>query len=70
VLDPHACRVGFQLDYDFESPRMTRIAGPMFDHIANTMVDACVARARQTCGCVSRPLQPAPTQETHGNDPV
>ena len=49
---------------------MTRIAGPMFDHIANTMVDACVARARQTCGCVSRPLQPAPNQETHGNDPV
>lgn len=55
VLDPQACKVDFQLDYDFDSVFMTRVAGPVFDRIANTMVDAFVARARQG---------------PHGNHPV
>lgn len=55
ILDPQACKVDFLLDYDFDSPFMTRVAGPAFDRIANTMVDAFVARAHQ------RP---------HGNNPV
>ena len=48
ILDPQACKVDFLLDYDFDSAFMTRVAGPMFDRIANTMVDAFVARAHQT----------------------
>ena len=42
------CRPRDLLDYDFDSPLMTRVAGPVFERIANTMVDAFVARARQT----------------------
>jgi ribosome-associated toxin RatA of RatAB toxin-antitoxin module len=61
-LDPRACRVDFLLDYDFDSPLMTRVAGPMFDRIANTMVDAFVARAGQ----VPAPMHPpAPPDGNH-----
>lgn len=40
-----ACRVGFTLDYEFDSAWVTRAAGPVFDRIANSMVDAFVQRA-------------------------
>lgn len=55
VLDPQACKVDFQLDYEFDSAVMTRVAGPVFDRIANSMVDAFVARAQQ---------------QPHGNHPL
>ena len=63
VLDPQACKVDFLLDYDFDSAVMTRIAGPMFNHIANTMVDAFVARSRETAA-THPPAQP------DGNHPL
>ncbi len=63
VLDPHACKVDFLLDYEFDSPLMTRMAGPMFHHIANTMVDAFVARAQQTAAS-------APPPPADGNHPL
>ena len=44
-LGPGACKVEFSLDYEFEYGLMTRLAGPVFAHIANTMVDAFVQRA-------------------------
>ncbi len=45
ALSDEACKVAFDLDYEFDSALMTNAAGPMFDRIANTMVDAFVGRA-------------------------
>lgn len=45
ALAPSACKVEFRLDYDFESALVTRMAGPVFDRIADTLVDAFVQRA-------------------------
>ena len=53
-LGADACKVDFSLDYEFELGLMTRLAGPVFAHIANTMVDAFVQRAGKL------PLPPAP----------
>jgi len=44
-LGSDGCKVEFRLQYDFASPVLARVAGPVFDRIANTMVDAFVARA-------------------------
>ncbi|WP_088278667.1 type II toxin-antitoxin system RatA family toxin [Ideonella sp. A 288] len=44
-LDATACKVEFTLDYAFDSALMTRAAGPVFDRITDTMVDAFVRRA-------------------------
>jgi ribosome-associated toxin RatA of RatAB toxin-antitoxin module len=40
------CKVAFALDYHFDSAMVTRVAGPVFDRIANTMVDAFVRQAQ------------------------
>ncbi len=39
------CRVEFRLDYEFASTLMTKLAGPVFERIADTLVDALVAHA-------------------------
>ena len=44
-LSPSACKIEFALRYEFGSRIAGRLAGPVFDHIANTLVDAFVARA-------------------------
>ena len=46
-LAADGCRVDFGLRYDFHSTAMARIARPVFDRIANTLVDRFVARADQ-----------------------
>ena len=43
-LGGSGCRIEFEMRYDFSSV-MARVAGPVFDRIANAMVDAYVARA-------------------------
>jgi ribosome-associated toxin RatA of RatAB toxin-antitoxin module len=48
VLAPGACKVEFGLDYEFDSAFMTRAAGPVFNRIADTLVDAFVQRALAT----------------------
>jgi ribosome-associated toxin RatA of RatAB toxin-antitoxin module len=55
-LGPDGCKVEFRLHYDFASPVLARAAGPVFDRIANTMVDAFVTRAGQ----MPPPAPPAP----------
>jgi ribosome-associated toxin RatA of RatAB toxin-antitoxin module len=42
------CKVEFNLRYEFANPVMAKLAGPVFERIANTLVDAFVARAAQT----------------------
>jgi ribosome-associated toxin RatA of RatAB toxin-antitoxin module len=46
-LAADGCRIDFVLRYDFKSVITRRLAGPVFDRIANTLVDAFVARADQ-----------------------
>ncbi len=44
-LSTDGCRVDFALHYDFDSAPMSTLARPVFDRIANTLVDRFVARA-------------------------
>jgi len=39
------CRIDFELHYDFDRTPMALVARPVFDRIANTLVDRFVARA-------------------------
>ena len=48
-LPPSACRIELSLRYEFES-RMARLLEPLFDNIANTMVDAFTRRADERYG--------------------
>jgi len=45
ALTETACKVDFKLDFEFDSAVMTQVAGPIFGHLANTLVDAFVHRA-------------------------
>jgi ribosome-associated toxin RatA of RatAB toxin-antitoxin module len=57
ALTPEACKVAFDLDYQFDSALMTRLSGSMFDRIADTLLDAFVQRA------LSLPVPAAPTTD-------
>lgn len=45
ALSATGCRVELTLAYQLASPLLERVVGPVFDHIANTFVDAFVRRA-------------------------
>ena len=45
ALSAAGCRVELTLAYQLASPLLGRVVGPVFDHIANTFVDAFVRRA-------------------------
>lgn len=44
-LRPDACKIEFQLNYEFANNLLEKIIAPVFSHIANTFVDGFVARA-------------------------
>ena len=44
-LSPDACKVEFTLAYEFATPLLEGLVGPVFTHIANTFIDAFVRRA-------------------------
>lgn len=46
-LGETACRIDFQLHYEFSSKLLEKALGPVFHHIANTFVEAFVRRAQQ-----------------------
>jgi ribosome-associated toxin RatA of RatAB toxin-antitoxin module len=48
VLSPDACKVAFNLDYEFDSSLMTRVAGPVFKRLTDTMVEAFIQHALAT----------------------
>ncbi|MGB4673504.1 MAG: type II toxin-antitoxin system RatA family toxin [Azovibrio sp.] len=50
ALAPHACKIEFKLHYEFSSKLFEKLIGPVFNHIANSMVDAFVRRAGQIHG--------------------
>ncbi len=45
-----ACKVELQLDYGFDSVAIATLIGPVFDRIANSMVDAFIKRAEKVYG--------------------
>lgn len=45
-----ACKVELQLHYGFNSPALATLAGPVFDRIANSLVDAFLQRAEKIYG--------------------
>jgi ribosome-associated toxin RatA of RatAB toxin-antitoxin module len=45
ALAAAGCRVELALAYQLASPLLGRVVGPVFDHIANTFVDAFARRA-------------------------
>jgi len=49
-LSAAGCRVDFRLGYDFAGAVMRRATRPVFDQIADTLVDAFVARADREAG--------------------
>ena len=46
-LAPEACKIEFTLRYEFDNALVGRLAGGVFDGIANTLVDAFAHRAEQ-----------------------
>lgn len=46
ALGEQGCKIEFKLSYQFSSRLLEKALGPVFNHIANTFVDAFVKRAR------------------------
>lgn len=61
VLAPDACKVAFKLDYEFDSGLMTRVAGPVFKRLTDTMVEAFIQHALAT-PVVAAPASVAPAE--------
>lgn len=49
-LAENACKVEFQLSYEFSSKIFEKIIGPVFNQITSTFVEAFVKRANQVYG--------------------
>jgi len=49
-LDEQACKVLLELDFEFAGSFVDRLFEPIFSHIANSLVDAFVKRARELYG--------------------
>lgn len=47
ALGEKACKVELRLHYEFSSRILEKLVGPVFNHIANTLVDAFAKRADQ-----------------------
>jgi ribosome-associated toxin RatA of RatAB toxin-antitoxin module len=50
ALAADACKVEFELAYQFASHLLERVVGPVFSHIANSFIDAFVRRAEAQYG--------------------
>ena len=46
ALAPDACRIEFSLQYEFSSRMLGKVLSPLFDGIADSMVEAFVRRVR------------------------
>ncbi|TXH74152.1 MAG: type II toxin-antitoxin system RatA family toxin [Thiothrix sp.] len=49
-LKSGACKVSLDLDFEFSNKLVSLAIGPIFNQVANTLVDSFVARARQVYG--------------------
>jgi ribosome-associated toxin RatA of RatAB toxin-antitoxin module len=50
ALAEAACKIEFELAYEFSSHLLERAVGPVFAHIANSFIDAFVRRAETRLG--------------------
>ena len=50
ALTDDACKIEFSLEYQFSSALLEKLVGPVFNHIANTFVEAFVSRAEALFG--------------------
>lgn len=50
ALKEDACKVSLDLEYEFSSKLLGVVVGPVFNQIANTMVDSFVRQARVAYG--------------------
>lgn len=48
--DLGSCKIELDMSYDFDSPAMAALVGPVFDWIASSLVDAFVKRAEEVYG--------------------
>ena len=64
-----ACKIDFTFCYEFDAALIRTLANPVFDRIANTFVDAFVARAQRTLGTSSEPRAEAQSPPTPGAAP-
>jgi ribosome-associated toxin RatA of RatAB toxin-antitoxin module len=46
----NACKIEFTMRYEFSSRALEAVLSPVFDRVANTLVDAFVKRAEQVYG--------------------
>jgi ribosome-associated toxin RatA of RatAB toxin-antitoxin module len=53
-LQAGACKIEFSLEYEFASAALARLLEPLFDRIADTMVDAFTRRADERHGPAGR----------------
>jgi ribosome-associated toxin RatA of RatAB toxin-antitoxin module len=49
-LQENACKVSFDLEFEFSSKMVGMVVGPVFNPIANTLVDAFCKRADEVYG--------------------
>jgi ribosome-associated toxin RatA of RatAB toxin-antitoxin module len=49
-LKENACKVSLDLEYEFSSKIVAMAVGPVFNQVANTLVDAFIERAREVHG--------------------
>ena len=50
ALNEHACKVNLELEFEFTGHFVDRLFQPVFQHIANTLVDAFCKRALELYG--------------------
>jgi len=50
ALEAHAAKIEFSMDYELSGGVVGKVLAPLFDHIADTMVDAFSHRARSVYG--------------------
>lgn len=49
-LKADACKVSLDLDFEFSNKILSMVVGPVFNQVANTLVDSFVERARKVYG--------------------
>jgi ribosome-associated toxin RatA of RatAB toxin-antitoxin module len=50
ALDEHACKIALDLEFEFTGRFIDKLFQPIFQHIANTLVDAFCKRAAELYG--------------------
>ena len=59
-LGPDACKIEFTLRYEFDSTLVGKLAGSVFERIADTMIDAFAHRAEDVLGRTGESVNPEP----------